>query len=415
MKASLDHHDRISFASWRVLILLGIAIFINFVDRGNLSIAAPFVRDELHLSATQLGILLSSFFWTYSLFSIPAGSVVDRFDPGWTLACGFLLWSCATAATGLMRSFAALFALRLVLGMTESVAFPAYAAILARNFREDQRGVANSVGAVAQGAGPAAATLIGGLLIARWGWRSFFVLLGLGSVLWLLPWLRWMPRSRSQAAPRPFHVGMLEVARRPAAWMMSCGYFCGNYATYLLLTWLPFYLIHERHFSLSLTAKVGGGAFLCKSVGAVVSGWLSDTWIASGATPTLVRKTIVCCALLFSGALLLLAPVASAGPGVVLLLFGCLCLGFFTPQGHAINQTLAGPERSGTWVGFVLFVSNFSGVIAPAVTGFVLDRTGRFFWAFALMSAVAWTGAICVALVGPIIPIMWNRNSQAAA
>jgi MFS transporter, ACS family, D-galactonate transporter len=113
--------------------------------------------------------------------------------------------------------------------------------------------------------------------------------------------------------------------------------------------------------------------------------------------------------------LLLLAPVASAGPGVVLLLFGCLCLGFFTPQGHAINQTLAGPERSGTWVGFVLFVSNFSGVIAPAVTGFVLDRTGRFFWAFALMSAVAWIGAICVALVGPIIPIMWNRNSQAAA
>jgi ACS family D-galactonate transporter-like MFS transporter len=183
MTAARPNQSKISLASWRVLILLGLAIFINFVDRGNLSIAAPLVKDELHLSASQLGILLSSFFWTYSLFAVPAGLIVDRVDPGWALALGFLLWSCATSVTGLVHGFAALLALRLILGMVEAVAFPAYSTILSRNFQEHQRGVANIFGSVGQGAGPAAATFLGGLMIGRFGWRPFFVVLGVESLM----------------------------------------------------------------------------------------------------------------------------------------------------------------------------------------------------------------------------------------
>ena len=412
MTRSFPSRERISFASWRVLALLGFAIFINFVDRGNLSIAAPLLKDELHLSASQLGILLSSFFWTYALCAIPAGTLVDRFDPGWTLAVGFLLWSCATSATGLVHSFAVLLSLRLILGMAEAVAFPAYATILARHFREDQRGLANSVGSVAQATGPAAATFAGGLLIARLGWRPFFVLLGLTSLLWLIPWLRWMPRSESSVSARPkiAYEGIVKVLKQPSAWGMCGGLFCGNYVLYLLLTWLPFYLVHERHFSLTATAKIGGGAFLCKAVAALASGWLSDIWIAAGATPTLARKTLLCFGTGFSGVLLLMASVSADRPCVILLLAGSACMGLCTPQAHAVNQSLAGPQLAGTWISLVLFVGNFSGIIGPTVTGFVVDRTGHFFWAFALTAGIACAGAISSGFyVGPVKPIESNR------
>ena len=413
MTRSFPSRERISFASWRVLALLGFAIFINFVDRGNLSIAAPLLKDELHLSASQLGILLSSFFWTYALCAIPAGALVDRFDPAWTLALGFLLWSCATSATGLVHSFAVLFSLRLILGMAEAVAFPAYATILARHFREDQRGLANSVGSVAQATGPAAATFAGGLLIARLGWRPFFVVLGLTSLLWLIPWLRWMPRSESSvsAAPKIAYEGIVKVLRQPSVWGMCGGLFCGNYVLYLLLTWLPFYLVHERHFSLTATAKIGGAAFLCKAVAAFASGWLSDIWIAAGATPTLVRKTLLCFGTVFSGVLLLMSSVSADRLCVILLLAGSASMGLCTPQAHAVNQSLAGPQLAGTWISLVLFVGNFSGVIGPALTGFVVDRTGHFFWAFALTAAIACVGAISYGFfVGPVKPIEWTRS-----
>jgi MFS family permease len=413
MTRSFPTRERISLASWRVLALLGFEFFINFVDRGNLSIAAPLLKDELHLSASQLGILLSSFFWTYSLCAIPAGALVDRFDPGWTLALGFLLWSCATSATGLVHSFAVLFSLRLILGMEEAVAFPAYATILARHFREDQRGLANSVGSVAQATGPAAATFAGGLLIARLGWRPFFVLLGLTSLLWLIPWLRWMPRSESSvsAEPKLAYEGIVKVLKQPSLWGMCGGLFCGNYVLYLLLTWLPFYLVHERHFSLIATAKIGGAAFLCKAVAALASGWLSDIWIAAGATPTLARKTLLCSATVFSGVLLLVASLSADRPCVILLLAGSACMGLCTPQAHAVNQSHAGPQLAGTWMSLVLFVGNFSAVIGPAVTGFVVDRTGHFFWAFALTAAIACAGAVSYGFfVGPVKPIEWARS-----
>src|ERR1700745_1100124 len=92
----------------RVLVLLSLSIFINYIDRSNLSIAAPLLKDELHISGTQLGTLLSAFFYTYSFCQLLAGWLVDRFDVKWVFALGFFLWSCATALTGLMHSLALL-------------------------------------------------------------------------------------------------------------------------------------------------------------------------------------------------------------------------------------------------------------------------------------------------------------------
>ena len=120
----------------RVLFLLTFSILINYIDRSNLSIAAPLLKDELGISNTQLGTLLAAFFWTYGLMQIPAGWLVDHFDVKWVFAAGFFIWSTATAATGMLHGFAALIAVRVILGVGESVAFPSYSNILGTYFPE---------------------------------------------------------------------------------------------------------------------------------------------------------------------------------------------------------------------------------------------------------------------------------------
>ena len=157
----------------RVCALLAVAVLINYIDRSNLSIAAPLSKDELRLSASQLGILLSSFFWTYTLFQIVSGWAVDRFDVNWVIAAGFFAWSLATATTALIHGFAVLLVVRLVLGIGESVAFPSCSKILARHCAECRRGLANAVIIGGMMLGPALGTFAGGMLMARFGWRPF--------------------------------------------------------------------------------------------------------------------------------------------------------------------------------------------------------------------------------------------------
>src|SRR5262249_32470608 len=146
------------------LALLVISVFINYVDRGNLSIAAPLLKDELGISASQLGILLSSFFWTYTACLFLCGWFVDHFDVTRVLACGLFLWSLATAATGAVHGFTMLLIARMVLGMGESVAFPCYCKILARHLPEHYRGFANGAIIAGMKFGPAAGTLGAGML-----------------------------------------------------------------------------------------------------------------------------------------------------------------------------------------------------------------------------------------------------------
>jgi len=182
MPAHLKDQEKLSPASWRVLALLAFSIFIAFVDRGNLSIAAPLLKDELHLSASQLGILLSAFFWSSSFCVLVVGSFIDRFSVSWILAGGFFLWSIATTVTGFVHGFGALLVMRLLLGIGESVAYPAYGNIFARHFPEHYRGIANGVIGASQASGPAFATYAGGMCIGKFGWRLFFIFLGLGSL-----------------------------------------------------------------------------------------------------------------------------------------------------------------------------------------------------------------------------------------
>jgi MFS family permease len=398
-----------------VLALLVFSVFINYVDRGNLSIAAPLIKDELGISGSQLGILLSSFFWTYGVFQILSGWLVDRVNVNWVMAIGFLLWSAATGATGLSHGFVSLLIARLILGIGESVAYPSYSKIVAKYAPECERGFANSVIASGLACGPAFGMLLGGILMARFGWRSFFIAVGLISLLWLLPWLRWMPRGPGLGTVR--HAGHApttrEILKQRSAWGSFTGLFCSAYLLYFLIAWLPFYLVRERHFSMDAMARIGGAVFLTQALCAALCGRLSDRWIAAGDTPTRVRKTIMVVGVLGAGVFLGVSVVASPTLCVVLLVLVGASFGMSSSGVWAMTQTLAGPQASGRWTGLQCAFANSSGAVASVVTGLILDRTGHFFWAFEVTAAFSCTSALCwIFLVGPIEPVDWARQTS---
>jgi MFS family permease len=408
--ALANENSRLSRPIKRVIALLALSVLINYIDRGNLSIAASLLKDELGLSASQLGILLSSFFWTYSLFLPVSGWLADRYDVRWVMALGFFLWSAATAVTGSLHGFASLLAARLMLGIGESVAYPCNGKILARYVPEVGRGLANALIAAGVGCGPALGTFFGGTLTARYGWRPFFIVLGVVSMAWLIPWFTWMPRkdtnfSRAEESGR----GFLEVLKQRSMWGTCGGLFGANYVLYFEITWLPFYLVRERHFSMGTMAKIGGLGYLCYAASAVLFGWISDRWIAAGRTPTLVRKTFAGAGA--GGAGLLLLGCALAGPtvSVILLLAAFAAGGMCGSNIWAITQTLAGPRMAGRWTGLQNFLGNLAGVIAPAMTGFVIDYTGRFFLAFVIMAVVAVLASFSyIFVIGPVKQVTWE-------
>jgi ACS family D-galactonate transporter-like MFS transporter len=390
-----------------VLGLLWFSAFINYVDRGNLSIAAPLLKDELGLSPSQLGILLSSFFWTYSSFQLVAGWAVDRFDVSVVMAAGFFIWSAATAATGWMHGFAALLLMRLVLGVGESVAYPSYSKILAGHCPEERKGIANAVLASGLSLGPAFGIFAGGILIGKVGWREYFIVLGFSSMVWLLPWWRFKLKARAEKSKAK--LGYREILKQRSAWGTCAGLFCGNFMMYFLLTWLPYYLVRERHFSMGEMARIGGLAYILTATTALISGWAADKFMAAGKSATVVRKGFLVSGMAGAGVFLVLCVAANPRYSIGMLMAASAFLGMATANWWPVTQTMAGPHAAGRWVGVQNLSGNFSGVVAPAVTGFVVERTGEFYWAFVMVGVVALLGSLVwMFWVGPVEPVQWE-------
>ncbi|HUI55345.1 MAG TPA: MFS transporter [Bryobacteraceae bacterium] len=397
----------LSSREWRVLALLSISSFLNYFDRSNLSIGATNVQSEFHIDSLQLGVLLSAFFWTYALCQLLglAGWLADRFHVGWVLAAGFFLWSGTTGSAGLAHSFAALFAMRLLLGAGESVAYPCYSRIVANQFPEHHRGLTNAWIDAGTKCGPALGSLVGAIVVERFGWRALFIALGFGSLVWLVPWLRWMPRGKGVSAreDQTGVPGVFQIFRHRSAVSSALGLFCSNYFWYFLLTWLPHYLETERHFPKSRMGVFASLAYLAVAVSCVCSGWLSDHWIARGGTPTRVRKTFAGLGLALSTTILPVVLVRDARLAMALLILACLSFGLFASNLFAITQTLAGPRVAGKWTAVQNGFGNLAGVVCPSVTGWLVHRTGEFYPAFLVAAAVAATGAaIFVFGIGPI-------------
>lgn len=393
-----------------------LSVWINYIDRANLSVAAPQLRSELSLGPADLGILLSAFFWTYALLQPVAGWLVDRFNVVWVMAIGYFLWSGATAVTGFVSSLQALLICRLILGIGESVAYPAYSNIMANHFPQDRLALANGLIDAGSKLGPAVGTLVGGLLVASVGWRVFFIGLGLLSLSWLVPWYLWSPRSSTRltalrAGGRG--PGFLDILRLRAAWGCFFGHFGGNYLLYFLVTWLPSYLVMERKLSMEKMAVLGSLPYVVIAIGAITTGWLSDRWIQRGGSVTKVRILFAAGGLGGATLIVLVPLVPGNAAAIVILSAACFSYSFFSSNLWAITQTLAGPTAAGKWSGLQNCCGNLAGVVGPTLTGFVVARTGRFSLAFVSVACVLALGACSyIFLVRRVERIRWSQGAE---
>jgi MFS family permease len=394
-----------------IVALLALAVFINYVDRGNLATAAPLIKGELKLSQTDVGLLLGGFFWTYTPGQILAGWVAEKINAYRTIAIGLALWSLATFASGFASGFLALFLLRLVLGLGESVAFPCSSKLIAEHLPQHRYGAANGLIGVGLALGPAFGTFVGGLLMAKWGWRPVFTLFGLISILWLVPWLG-MTREASREADRPKTTAapsFRAILRQRSAWGACLGHFAANYAFYFVILWLPTYLVSARGFSVAQMSIIGGVVYVCYAISSQLTGMVSDSWMRAGASATLVRKSFMIAS--HAGAALCLAACVAGGPvtAVASLVMSGICFGFGTPTLYALGQTLAGPRAAGKWIAVQNCVGNAAGIVAPAVTGFLVDRTGQFTPAFLIAGAIGLLGVLAWGvIVREVKPADWS-------
>jgi len=377
-----------------VIGLLAAGMLINYVDRGNLSTAAPLIKDQLHLTNTQAGILLSAFFWTYTPFQPVAGWLAERINPYRTLGIGVAVWSVATAFIGIADGFLSLFVLRLLLGMGESAIFPCNAKILARDLAPERLGSANGLIGVGQALGPAIGTFAGGMLMATYGWRPVFVLFGVISGAWLLPWVfvarRASARWRNEASLPP--PSFLMILGKRECWGASLGHFAHNYALYFLITWLPLYLVKSRGFSMGEMSELGAMLYILYAISTQASGLIADRWMAAGASSTRVRKTIITTGHLGVAGCMAVCALGGPAASVVGLVASGLFFGMNTATIFPIGQILGGPHAAGKWMGVQNCLANTAGILAPIITGYVVDWTGKFGLAFALAAAMSLIG-----------------------
>lgn len=399
---------------WAIAPLLALAVFINYVDRGNLATAAPLIKDEMKLSAEAFGLIVSAFFWSYTPGQLLAGWLTEKINPYRTLALGLALWSLATAVTGITSGFLALITLRILLGLGEAAVFPCTAKIFASGLPEDQRGGANGLVVSGTAVGPAFGTFVGGKLMALMGWRHTFVIFGLASLLWLLPWMR-ATRDAPKAARAehdPQAPSFLEVASKKEAWGAGLGHFAVNYSFYFVITWLPLYLVKARGFSMGEMATLGAEIYLVYAASSLITGWLADRLIARGIAPGKVRKTWAVISHTIAAAGLTACALADTSLSLVFLFVTAFGFGFNASTIFAIGQTLAGPHAGGKWMGFQNGIGNIAGIVGPLITGALVDRSGNFDLAFLVAAGAALTGCFWwTVLIPKLEPMRWSTEA----
>ncbi|NWB31910.1 MFS transporter [Pseudomonas gingeri] len=402
---------------WIAVFLFSLAM-INYMDRIALSIAAKPIAEEFHLTSVGMGYLFSSFIWSYALFLIPVGLLIDRYGVKRVGGIGIFIWSLATALTGAASSFASLLTARLVMGAGESVSNPVGAKVIREWIPSTERGTITAIFNSGSYAGPAICSLVLAALVAAFGWRLSFVIAGGIGFAWLLVWfffygkpeqVSWLSeQERSLIIERRAAnggrdtdaqtYGLKQLLKTPTLWGLALAQGCNVYTQYLFLTWLPSYLQDARHLTI---AKSGLFTAIPYSVAVILCigiGKLSDHYLKKGSgAASGKRRNVIALTMLISSCLLLI-PVAQDITQLVVI-FSLTLAGIAATTSlnfTLLNDLLPSSGDVGRAMAFVVVGGNVFGMLAPVVTGYVISATGSYNWAFGIAGGLLLTGALVI-------------------
>jgi ACS family glucarate transporter-like MFS transporter len=388
---------------WWLMVLLASAMIFCYAQRGALGIAAPAMMKELGLSAAVMGVLLSAFSWSYSFMQVPAGWLVDRFGVKRSYALGFAFWSLVSAVTGFARGLWALIAIRVFMGVGQAVAFPASARAVANWFQQRERGVVTATYLTGVRLGQALINAVGAIMLVVWGWKVFFVVIGLVPLIWLLPWYlflgKWEPTARSvsrsgAASSQSGFLSSLGLLKNRSVFGIFLGFFAFDYVWFLYVNWLPGYLRIERKFSNVEMGIYSSVPFLAMSVVIVLSGMLSDWLVRRGYREVMVRKVLIMTGLAISCLIVPAGLVEDRMTAVWLLTISLCGLGVTSPNTWTLTQAVCSKNIVGTVSGIQNFGGNVGGIIAPALTGYIAYATHSFALALGIGGVIAVIGIL---------------------
>ncbi|MFF7709922.1 MFS transporter [Pseudomonas sp. NPDC007930] len=405
---------------WFMLSLLLIATIINYVDRVNISIAAPFMAKDLGLDKIQMGLIFSAFAWTYAFALVPAGFVADRLGSRMAYGASLITWSLATVGQGLAGGFASLFGLRLAVGALEAPAFPANSRAVTVWFPARERGIASSIYVCGQYLGTALFTGALLWLATTWDWRHVFYTTGAAGVLFGFIWL-WLYRDpsackkvsreeldyieqggalvqSSQQRTRFNWRQVAELLRYRQIWAICLGKFASTSALYFFLTWFPTYLMEERQLS---TIKVGIFAvlpFLGATVGILLAGIVSDTLIRKGHSLSFARKLPLVVGSALGMSIVLVNFTDSNAVCIAILTCAFFAQGIASASWAAVSE-VAPKELIGLTGGITSLAANIGGIVTPIVIGAIVQATHSFAYAFWFIGAVAAVGTLSYAFL----------------
>jgi ACS family D-galactonate transporter-like MFS transporter len=374
--------EKDSLRSWIVIFVLSGATSIAYVDRVLLSVAAPLMMTDLKIDGASTGILLSAFFWSYTLMQIPAGWMVDRYGPKRVLAAGYLLWTLSSTATGWITSYSGLLLSRLGLGIGEAPVYPACYNVVAQEFSERHRGLASAIYADGAKLGPALGAPLAAWLITLYGWRTMFVIVGVASLSWLVAW--WgaaTPRRDRLVTASPSRANGMEVLqllKTREMWGIILGWFGYLYVFFVYVTWLPGYLVLERGFTILKAGWYSSLPFIVQFAFSLVGGWASDRSIQKGFSPTVVRKSAIALGLTLGTAIVPAALADSDRTGLILFLVALAGMGIASANMFALPPAIAPIGRSGLVGAIQNSAGALGGVLAPILTGALYDRLHSF-------------------------------------
>jgi MFS transporter, ACS family, D-galactonate transporter len=408
MTILFDPRVKATHARHLMLLMVFVATVINYLDRTNLSVAAPLLSTELHLNAAQMGVLFSAFAWTYAIGNLPGGYIVDRYGARVTYAFALFFWSAATGLQSVAGSFFALFGLRLAVGAAEAPAFPANNRVVTLWFPTRERGLASACFVSGQYVGTGLCAPLLFWIAASWGWRAIFLVTGALGVMISFGW--WLvyrdPMKSRRANPAEIReiaaggAGIGEQQREPfrwhdvwkllgyrQIWALCIGKFSVSVAIYFLLTWFPSYLIQERGLSL---LKVGGYAmapYLAAAIGVLVGGSWSDALLKRGKSQTFARKVPIVVGFLLT-AVIFMANFTTSNFSTITVLTCAFFFSGVSSNGWAVTSDVAPLKLVGLTGGIVNFAANLAGIVTPIVVGYIVNTTHSYFWALGVVAVI---------------------------